>query len=764
MIRLLFLSVLILFGIEMAQSNVVKGAVHSSEDNMPIVGAGVEVSADSVVSANVKTDNRGHFSVIVPKEVKLCVITVSCPGYDSQVLSINNLSEDMDLGAISLIPSSSTLDVLVVTASTSREIIFPDKSIVFPTREEKERAKNPLNLVAQIAFAVPAINVDEYTKTMKIMGQEPQILINGVRRTYDDFNALDPKNVVKIEYITRRDIRYGAPYINIITAKLPTGGSVMATADVPLSNREETHQGYASYRRGKHEFSIHYRGTFRDHHKEHSDQTELYHYPDRTAAYDITGLPSRKIDRHQTASVEYSLTASSKKFLVATGRFEYHSQDGHQGYDCDTPGGMFLRRSNKESRTLNPSLNVYGSLPITDNGRLEVNVMGSYQSGSYANAMWQTDGYANDVSTSSRAYTTSGDIYYGHRLLKATLGVGITQTFTNSTNHYIIDSRSERERLHKSKTEAYVSIGGGSIVSYYAALGVTHTKVEKGNTSPYAYLSLQKEIQGFNLSYSLSASSYTPWLSTFSDVVLPVNEILYRSGNCKFKDIFSLQNQLYCSYSYKKFSSSLSLRYLVQTHTGLTICEYISDRDSPLFDKFLETRENARRQNDFGTTLTAGLYGLLGHYSVKVSASFIDQCARGDEHKWRNSRVNSLDVAVGTYFGPWQVAVYAGIIPDKTLSGNFMWQQRSSWSLEGSWHKNAWTVSCTVADLFRKKAFYEKKTTMSIGMYTSELFWIGDKSNWVGLSVRYQFSFGEHANRQGRTVSGNTNVDSGVNL
>ncbi|MDE6337758.1 MAG: carboxypeptidase-like regulatory domain-containing protein, partial [Muribaculaceae bacterium] len=305
-------------GVNSVEAGIVKGTVYSAEDEGVIIGAEVTALVDSVQTLSARTGNRGSFSLDVPDGASRCTLTVSSTGYEPHTLSVANLSGDVDLGRILLAPLASTLGEVSVTASTTRVIDLPDKSIVFPTQLEKDRATDPLNLLAQISYAAPSLSVDEHGRSMTIDGRIPQILINGVRRSHDDLNALDPQDILKVEYITYPDIRYSAPYINIVTVRNPTGGSLMADLRAPVTTRQENHQLYASYRRGKHEVSVNYRGTFRDTRGDHTDLTEWYFAPDRTYETEMRGLPSRVLDRSHDASVEYSLVGGPKRMLVTT--------------------------------------------------------------------------------------------------------------------------------------------------------------------------------------------------------------------------------------------------------------------------------------------------------------------------------------------------------------------------------------------------------------------------------------------------------------
>lgn len=434
----LFIVLATLCSINIAEGSIVKGLVRSAEDDSAVVGAAVALVVDSVQSADTETGNRGDFSFTLPEKSGGCSIIVNLMGYEPHRISITNLAEDIDLGKIYLTPTATLLDEVEVTTA-SRVIALPDKSIIFPTKTEKERATSPLNLLTQISFAAPKLKVSEYPEAISIGGQSPQILINGVKRSLSEFRALAPSDILKIEYITYTDMRYKAPYINIVTVRPPTGGVFMGNLTAPVTTRQENHQIYSAYRRGRHEIAVNYNGSVRDSRKEHRNVTEEYFYPGHTYEIDLEGDPSRLIDRFHNASIDYTLMGNPKKYLVATAALEYHSQNSHNRQTgTDMPDDLG-RHTNGHFKSLSPSLNIYGSLPVKDNGRLEANISGAYASSDYTRTLSQTNGYRDITFTNSGSFTLGGDIMYEHRLSWAKLTATLIQSFGRASNDYEID-------------------------------------------------------------------------------------------------------------------------------------------------------------------------------------------------------------------------------------------------------------------------------------------------------------------------------------
>lgn len=746
------------------QAGTVKGRVLSAEDESALVGATVVVYEDSVKTSEVRTDNRGAFSVPIVDGGKEYRLEIIQEGYDTRNMSLTNPWGEVDLGKILLTPEATMLREVEVTTE-SKVIYLPDKRLIFPNQLEKDRSTNPLNLLAQISYSDPALDINEFNKSISVNGQAPQILINGVRKKYADFNAIDPKNVLKIEYVTHPDVRFGAPYINIITVKPPQGGNVLAEVSSPVTTIQENHQGHFSYRRGKHEVAVNYNGTFRDSRKQYTDQTELYFAPDKTYQLGIRGLPSRFIDRDHSASVEYSITENPRKMFVATAQISYHSYHRNDRQDCENLTETFRRVTDSRYKGLSPSLQLYGSLPVSDDGRLEISVSGAYNSGDYHQRLSQSNDYGFRKFTDSEAWTVGGDIYYEHKFSWSRFNIGLSQSFNKASNRYEIDGQHTPDRLHSATTHVSAALSGqlGRVLSYYASAGVSHYQVDRGFTSPQLNLTLQKDVKNVHLQYQANYQSSSRSLSQYSEVLLPVNELLYSSGNMSLKNTHGGGNNISATYRYRKFSAQLAASYYSWRNANITMWEYVDNPASPIYGKFLQTFENDGSRSDiFGTALVMRLSNLFDHLSLAGQVFYRDAVSKWSGYEWKK-RWFEVAGSAAAYFGNWQFGAYATLLPSYSLTGNFLWRNSTGWGIYGSWNKGNWSVRCDMTDLFSKKAFYQEKTTMAIGGLTESSSWIADKNSWIALTVRYQMSYGQGSNHKAqRNVSGNTRVDTGV--
>lgn len=754
-------------GLFYTSAKTVKGTVCSAEDESIIIGAEVTALIDSLQTLEAKTDNSGRFNIRILDYPVSCALTVSHPGYEDQTINIKNVADNVDLGKILLSARVSTLEEVSVSASSKRVIDLPDKSIIFPTQLEKNRATDPMNLLDQLAFSAPELSVSGNGRSVTILNSTPEILINGVKRNYADLFALDPQDIFKVEYITYPDIRYGAPYINIVTVKHPTGGSFMANLNAPVTKPQESHFLYASYRRGIHEVAVNYSGSYSKKRKEHSELSEQYFAPDRTYETELKGVSEHGTDRSQNITADYYLMGGPKKMLVTTAALSYGSGDRRSEMLSTGLNEKFTRYNNGDNRSLSPSLNIYGTLPVRTAGKIEVNISGSYSSGKYGSAMTETNGYATSTRVSNDAYSLNGNVYYEHNLSWSKLAATFSHRFSRASNVYTINGADQRNRLTQHRTVASATLSGQlrNIMYYYVAAGLYHTKVDKGYTTPYAAIFLRKPIRSLMLIYEFRTTTSPLGLNSYSDVIRPVNELLYATGNLNLKNQVSIFNRIYAGYGYRRFFTNLNVTYTNNTNPLFRVCEYIDNPLNPLYGKFLSTTLNGRNSSVFAADFTMSFNNLLDHYSIKLEASYKDLRSHGLGRTWRKSFLAG-NINAAAYFGPWQFNVFANPFPSYSLSGNLLWMEMpyTVWGIGASWHKKAWSVGCQMNDFFIRKPFYQKKTTMAGDMTTRSRYWMGDNSNWISINVRYQISFGRQARKAQRTLNSDTKVDTGVSL
>lgn len=215
---------------------------------------------------------------------------------------------DTDLGILTL---EKNLDLAEVSVSAKSRVDVAGKTIVYPSKTDKERAANPLNMLTILSYKAPQIRVRESERTLTIDGETPQILVNGIKRPMSYISSINPDAIEKIEFSTTADVRYGKRYLNIIVRRPPEGGWVMGDVTAAVTTPRYFYSAVADYAKGKNDFMFYYTGGFRDGDKEYYNEQERYIGGGKDITLGVEGKPSSTIDR--TNNLNFISLASSPR-------------------------------------------------------------------------------------------------------------------------------------------------------------------------------------------------------------------------------------------------------------------------------------------------------------------------------------------------------------------------------------------------------------------------------------------------------------------
>jgi len=242
-----------------------RGRVVDGSGINPLVGVNVKVKTDSVtVLLQTQTDVDGKF-VFANLSQENITIEVLCMGYSPFSTSVRGNNTDLDLGVISLKPSSITLDEVTVTGN--RTIELADKYLIFPTEQELKRTSELIELLNELKINMPGLKVNESQQTLYVDGGKPILMLNGKEVGMDKIRNVDHRRIQRIEYSNVSGIRYldrGATgVINFIMNGLHDGGLVSVNTNNALTTFRNRANINGTYHVGKSEWSINYNTLWR---------------------------------------------------------------------------------------------------------------------------------------------------------------------------------------------------------------------------------------------------------------------------------------------------------------------------------------------------------------------------------------------------------------------------------------------------------------------------------------------------------------------
>ena len=206
----------------------ITGKVLDSEKEL-LSGVSVILYKDSITAiGSVLTDDNGRFLLETNQKGDMRV-EVSMVGLMTSNVKFESVGRNVDLGAITLAEAPELLGEITVVAQNVIE--KGCNYIVFPTADEIKQSGTSIDLLEQMQYKLPGLQVNSSLNRVTIENGVAIFQINGRQVDYSRIQSLNNDNILRIEYSNVSDIRYGTSVmgvINFITKPVAKGGSVIA--------------------------------------------------------------------------------------------------------------------------------------------------------------------------------------------------------------------------------------------------------------------------------------------------------------------------------------------------------------------------------------------------------------------------------------------------------------------------------------------------------------------------------------------------------
>lgn len=290
-----------------AQTSSIKGIVTDIK-KIPVEYANVvlydAVDTTRMVKA-VTTDVKGHFglSKIPHGSYRL---QVSCMGYTSIHVRIDNLSEDIKDLQVVMHEQAVALDETTVTAQ--RVVMEFDRQIIYPGQFEKENAMDGVELVDKMRLH--GVIVDMATNSIKTLRDGAvKLRINGGPADLDDVRGIDPVLVARVEYHDMPSMRYdgAGAVIDFYVKRRESGGTAKLFTYNAVTCATGTESGSIKVNHRKSEFFFSGGNSYAHFNERHSNKATMYHFEgDRALVREETGLPSKYQENIYNGALSYS--------------------------------------------------------------------------------------------------------------------------------------------------------------------------------------------------------------------------------------------------------------------------------------------------------------------------------------------------------------------------------------------------------------------------------------------------------------------------
>ncbi|MFV0539464.1 MAG: carboxypeptidase-like regulatory domain-containing protein [Dysgonomonas sp.] len=574
-LRLTILTLLTYFVIASGAQVKISGSIVDANTHNTVEFANVALlKNDSTFYAGASSDTLGLFAFNnIPKDNY--ILSATFVGYAKTYVPVQVNGTDVNIGAVSLATSDIMLKDVTVTGNAV--IQKSDRKIIIPSDAQIKASNSGVTLLRNLQLSRIIINPISNAITLP-GGDAVQLRINGVEVTIAEVVALQPEDIIRIEYHDEPGMRYGgaAGVIDYITRRKESGGSLSTNfTNVPYKLGYAEDYLSAKVNHKKSEFGINAYWHMRDL-KWTRENKETFVFPDKVIERNEKGEPTKVKENSLNIAANYSLLDTDNYMFNATFRNRYDDEPNAfsnrksttYSSDGSTPLSI-LDESSARSNT--PSLDLYFQKNLKNEQLLIFNIVGTYIN-TKSTRLYQerrennlTTDIFSDVRGDKYSLITEG--IYEKKIGQGKLSAGLkhTQSYTNNT--YSGDVATDIN-LKFAETYGYAEyqLRKGKF-NYTFGLGLMRTYNNQGENSNKKYIPRPTLRISYNINdnayirYNGLISGYSPSLSDLNNVEQKIDSLQIRRGNPNLETVTYYVNTLNAGYNKGMLGIEFYMRY-----------------------------------------------------------------------------------------------------------------------------------------------------------------------------------------------------------
>jgi hypothetical protein len=553
------------------------GTVIDVSTKKPLEFANIALlNPDSVFINGTSCDSTGFFAFNnLPQGDYL--LSSTFVGYNKTYTPVH-LNKDRNLGIITLQPSGTTLKEVTVTGTST--IQKTDRVLLIPSAMQRKASNNGLILLNNMQL--PRIEINPLLNTITTSdGKAVQLRINGVGVTTAEVIALQPQDIIRIEYHDNPGMRYGnaAAVIDYIIRRRESGGNVAADfghvfwkmkfADDYLS---------AKINHKKSEFGVN--AHFRSFDMEQTrENRQTFVYSTTVLHQDEIGMPIKLNEKNVDFALNYNLSEPNKYLFNVTFRNNYYEAP-HQSTDRNSTlysyaagGDTVLSSVSDHStwRSNTPSLDIYFQRNLKRDQLLIFDVVGTYINSKSTRLYQQTQANAapyiiySDVA--GNKYSLIAEGIYEKKWKTGTLTAGLKHWQSYTDNDYT-GSMTSDVGLAIAETYGYAEYQlQHKKFNYTFGLGTTRVFTSQDGSSLEQYVCRPRLRMGYTINknayvrYNGYITNYNPSLSDLNNVTQHIDALQVQQGNPNLRTELRYNNEITAGWNKEIFQADLYAQY-----------------------------------------------------------------------------------------------------------------------------------------------------------------------------------------------------------
>ena len=572
--RVLFVALAIVSAGASYAQNKVNGTVIDRTDNSKLIGVNVTLSNDSGQVAGTTTDKNGKFSL--DADTGNYILELSYIGYETIRMALT-VNDNTHIGTIQMQEGATELGEVVVESQAVIQKV--DRQILLPSKEQMQASSDGVSLLQNLQ--IPRIVISPIDNSVKTLSDESvQLRINGVEASTADVKAINPKDIIRVEYHDQPGVRYNgaAAVVDYIVKHRDTGGSLMLAGTNGL-----TLPGIGNYYlAGKVHFgksSLQAVATYAPYDIYWTrTNNETYHFSTGKIENNEVGEPTRYKTYPINVSLNYNWTNGDKNMLNIRLR-DNMAYTPYGPSDRDSrlfqPTDSFEIHDHDKSSSQSPSLDIYYQHNLPHKQHLYFDVVGTYINTHSDRRFLQTP-LRGSVSTDTTdvisrvrgdKWSLIGEAIYEKEWENIMLTVGARHNQQWVKNTYL-GSTEATVNMTTAETYAFAEMRHRvDKFSYVVGIGVMHTLIDQAGQKQSTWiarpqLTLSYDFgKGWFWKYKGYVSGYQPSLSQLSDITQQIDKYQMRRGNPNLKSVMYVSNEMELSWQSKHVNLNLWANY-----------------------------------------------------------------------------------------------------------------------------------------------------------------------------------------------------------
>ena len=552
----------------------ISGRIKDANDKSAIIGATVLLMQDTVQIAGTTTDNSGKFTIDAGNGDY--ILELSYIGYETIRMALT-LNDNTHIGDILMQESATELGEVVVESQAIIQKV--DRQILLPSKEQTQASSDGVSLLQNLH--IPRIVISPIDNSVKTLSDESvQLRINGVEASTADVKAINPKDIIRVEYHDQPGVRYNgaAAVVDYIVKHRDTGGSLMLAGTNGL-----TLPGIGNYYlAGKVHFgksSLQAVATYAPYDIYWTrTNNETYNFSTGKVENNEVGEPTRYKTYPVNVSLNYNWTNGDKNMLNIRLR-DNMAYTPYGPSDRDSrlyqPTDSFEIHDHENNSSQSPSLDIYYQHNLPHKQHLYFDVVGTYINTHSDRRFLQTPLFGSastdttDVLSRVRGdkWSLIGEAIYEKEWENIMLTVGARHNQQWVKNTYL-GSTEATVNMTTGETYAFAEMRHRvDKFSYVVGIGAMHTLIEQGGQKQSTWIARPQLTMSYDFGkgwfwkYKGYVSGYQPSLSQLSDITQQIDKYQMRRGNPNLKSVMYVSNEMELSWQSKHVNINIWANY-----------------------------------------------------------------------------------------------------------------------------------------------------------------------------------------------------------